>query len=115
LGRAAPGKPRRVPGTNHFGLTADQRPDAVVLTMTGTLDAVAAQQCRRQFSEIPNDRTLIVDMANLQLADTAGLACLDELQRALHGGVSMFLWGTSTTIQEVLRRTGLDQRLSVIG
>ena len=95
--------------------TTEVRGEQIVLTLRGTLDASTAHVIGDALVGVEIDRTTILDLANLDLADSAGLECLDEIQRqaAAHGAVTM-AWGVRPGVREVFERTGLAGRISVV-
>lgn len=93
----------------------DRLPDRTVATLVGELDMSNAQDVLRRLSEVATGaERLEVDLSRLQFIDSAGIAALDRLHRALAEGPADRLTvtaGPTTVAGRTLRLAGMDQVL----
>lgn len=66
------------PEPQQFTATVDHRPDAVVVTVTGEVDAATAPELRHVLDDVLADRpaVVVVDLRGVSLLASAGLAAL---------------------------------------
>ena len=104
-----------MPGDDLLTATTEVTGETIVLTLTGILDASTAHVIGDALAGIDVDRTTILDLVNLSMADSAGVDCLGEIQRraAANGAVTM-AWGARRVVREVFERTGLARRIGLV-
>lgn len=105
-------------GNDQTGLVTvqvDRLPGRTVATLVGELDMSNATDVLRRLSEVATDsERLEVDLTRLQFIDSAGIAALDRLHRALSEGPADRLSvtaGPQTVAGRTLRLAGMDQVL----
>jgi anti-anti-sigma factor len=88
----------------------------VVVTLQGELRMASVPTPRRQLLQLARKgpRILVVDLAEVPTIDTAGIAVLVEVLRALHArGGKLRLTGLVDQVRRMVELTSLDQVLEV--
>ncbi|WP_267593457.1 STAS domain-containing protein [Carbonactinospora thermoautotrophica] len=88
----------------------DHRRGHAVIAVEGEIDFTSASALRQQVSQLLGDRhrQLILDLAEVQRCDSAGLACLVAMFRQLReDGGSLHLVGVRPTVHRLLEITSL--------
>jgi anti-sigma B factor antagonist len=87
-----------------------------VVTLHGEFRMATIASSRRKLLQLArkHPKVLAIDMAEVQTIDTAGIAVLVEILRALHGtGCRLRLTGLSDQVRRMVGLTHLDQVLEV--
>jgi anti-sigma B factor antagonist len=87
-----------------------------VVTLNGEFRMATIASSRRKLLRLArkNPKVLTIDMAEVQTIDTAGIAVLVEILRALHGtGCKLLLTGLRDQVRRMVGLTHLDQVLEV--
>lgn len=94
-----------------------QHPNAVVITLTGELDAHTAPKLRTLLAEqlLAGPGNLVLDLAGLSFVDSAGLAALISADKGTRrAGMRLVLASPRPPVRKVLTLTGLDAVLSTV-
>jgi anti-anti-sigma factor len=94
---------------------SDERPDTVVLTLSGDVDFFTEDTFRQQAEALladPAPQRLIVDLSAVTLIDSSGLSLLVDLLRLCRElDLAMSLRDVPPQVGQLLKVTGLDQVL----
>ena len=108
---------RNVPGVPTLDVTEQEpKPGAVRLTLEGELDLATAYAFDRRLLEIEEShpQLIVVDLRQVTMLDSAGLARLVSAQRrARRGGWRLVLVRGGRTVMRVLQTTRLDEMLEL--
>jgi anti-sigma B factor antagonist len=97
-------------------LQIEQLPDRAVVTLVGELDMSNAEDVQRALTDTgiaAGDGGLEVDLTRLGFLDSAGIAALNRLHRAVPGGLRLRA-GPDTVAGRTLRLAGMDQVLEIV-
>lgn len=90
--------------------------DALVVSVTGRMDAVTSPDFEKRFSELlaTGEKTVIVDLAGLDYVSSAGLrAILTAAKRVSAAKGKLTFVGVKGQVQEVLKISGFLSILTV--
>jgi anti-anti-sigma factor len=94
----------------------EPRPGAIRISLTGELDLATAYAFDRRLLEIESHRPslIVIDLRQVTMLDSAGLARLVSAQRrARKGGWRLVLVRGGRTVMRVLQTTRLDEMLEL--
>lgn len=100
-----------------FGVTIEQRDDAVHLKLSGELDISTAQLLEDDLHRVEAERPelIVLDLRDLAFMDSTGLRLLIMADaRAKEEGRRLAIGRGNEMIQRVLHVTRLDERLEVV-
>jgi anti-anti-sigma factor len=100
-----------------FGVTIEQRDDAVHLKLSGELDISTAQLLEDDLHRVEAERPelIVLDLRDLAFMDSTGLRLLIMADaRAKEEGRRLAIGRGNEMIQRVLHLTRLDERLEVV-
>jgi anti-sigma B factor antagonist len=100
-----------------FGVTIEQRDDAVHLKLSGELDISTAQLLEDDLHRVEAERPglIVLDLRDLAFMDSTGLRLLIMADaRAKEEGRRLAIGRGNEMIQRVLHLTRLDERLDVV-
>jgi anti-anti-sigma factor len=100
-----------------FGVTIEQRDDAVHLKLSGELDISTAQLLEDDLHRVEAERPelIVLDLRDLAFMDSTGLRLLIMADaRAKGEGRRLAIGRGNEMIQRVLHLTRLDERLEVV-
>lgn len=90
-------------------------PHAVVVTLTGELDADTARRFRSLVAEhlLAGPGNMVLDLAGLSFVDSAGLAAMISADKGLRrAGMRLVLAAPPTPVRKIMRLTGIDAVLT---
>lgn len=99
-------------------ITIQEADDVVAVTLVGELDLSNSTRFERDLERVEADEpgTIVVDLRGLEFIDSTGLrALLAADERADDSGRRLVFVRGSSTVQRVLRFTGVDRRLEILG
>lgn len=103
---------------SNSGGSTNGEDEALVLRLTGDVDALTQAQFRRRADELlahHAGRRLVVDMTDLVSIDSSGLGLLVHLQSTTRDqGLAMVLTSVPPRAQALLKRTGLDRVFRIV-
>ena len=88
--------------------------NAVMLSVSGSLDALTAPQFAAALSEVADSADLVLDFEKLGYLSSMGLREIVRAQKKTDGKGSLTLVRVPLEIADVLRMTGLYERLNII-
>jgi len=100
-----------------FGVTIEQRDDAVHLKLSGELDISTAQLLEDDLHRVEAERPelIVLDLRDLAFMDSTGLRLLIMADaRAKEEGRRLAIGRGNEMIQRVLHLTRLDERLELV-
>jgi anti-sigma B factor antagonist len=100
-----------------FGVTIEQRDDAVHLKLSGELDISTAHLLEDDLHRVEAERPelIVIDLRELAFMDSTGLRLLIMADaRAKEEGRRLAIGRGNEMIQRVLHLTRLDERLEVV-
>ena len=90
-------------------------PHAVVVTLTGELDADTASRFRSLMAEhlLAGPGNLVLDLSGLSFIDSAGLAAMISADKGVRrAGMHLVLAAPRTPVRSIMRLTGIDAVLT---
>lgn len=87
---------------------------AVMLSLSGRLDALAAPEFAKAMGEIPATCDLVLDLEGLDYVSSAGLRELARAQLKMSKRGSFSIVHVKSGVADVLRMTGLYERLNIL-
>jgi anti-sigma B factor antagonist len=100
-----------------FDVTTTERPDGVLVALSGELDLASAQKLEDELKHVEGagPEVIVLDLQALSFMDSSGLrALLAADSRARERGGRLVLVRGDERVQRVLRITRLDERLEIV-
>jgi anti-sigma B factor antagonist len=103
--------------TTTLDVTTSDRPDGVLIELSGELDLATAPKLEDEMKRAEQDdpRMIVLDLRPLAFMDSSGLrALLAADSRARDAGRRLVLVRGDERVQRVLKITRLDERLEIV-
>jgi anti-sigma B factor antagonist len=97
-------------------IQAEQHDRAVVITVTGSIDALTASELTRFFSEQikPGEEQIVADMSQVDFMSSAGLrALLGALKESRQLGGDLYVAAPQPGVEKILKMSGFTSILKV--
>jgi anti-sigma B factor antagonist len=91
--------------------------DRAAARLSGELDIVTAETCKRQLSEVVDGgaKTLRLDLGELAFIDSSGLGALVAVHHhAVAAGATVELAGVSSQVRRLMQITRLDELFTIV-
>lgn len=88
--------------------------NAVMLSLSGWLNTLAAPALAAAVGEISETNDLVIDLEGLEYISSAGLREIVRAQKKMTGRGSFSIVNVPDGIADILRMTGLYERLNIL-
>jgi len=100
-----------------MNFTTSQVKNHTVVTLEGSLDIYSAPALKKELHKIIDDgaESLAINMVNIKLLDSSGIALLANLQKKLKSeDGTFFLLNVSQDVMVILKLSSLDKFFSIL-
>lgn len=107
-----------MPVGSSMNFTTKQVKNHTVVTLEGSLDIYSAPALKKELHKIIDDgaESVAIDMINIKLLDSSGIALLANLQKKLKSEEGQFfLLNVSQDVMVILKLSSLDKFFTILG